>query len=169
MARPSTTRASPSIGSTPRRTHARSANDTPGDQHDLDGGIVAQQRDRALGDRRAARHRVDDLAVLVRGRDQPGRDLRVRRLEVGGGVVDVVERRERDAVGGEVVDRGVAQRAGEAMRRRRQHRARDRQEVIGTRRSEAHATTRPGTARSPSRVAAQPVGGQTPDFGFQVP
>ena len=33
-------------------------------------GIGAQQRDRALGDRGTARHRVDDLAVLVRGGDQ---------------------------------------------------------------------------------------------------
>ena len=113
-----------------RERHAR-------DQFHLDGGIGAQQRDRALGDRGTARHRVDDLTVLVRGRDQPGRDLRVRRLEVGGGVVDVVERRERDAVGQEVVDRGMAQRAGESMRRRRQRRARDRQEVVSTRRSEA--------------------------------
>ena len=54
----------------PSRTHARSANDTPGDQLHLDGGVGAQQRDRALGDRRTAGNRVHDLAVLVRGGDQ---------------------------------------------------------------------------------------------------
>ena len=157
-ARPSTTRTSPSIGSTPRRTHARSANDTPATSCTSMVGIGAQQRDRALGDRGTARHRVDDLTVLVRGRDQSGRDLRVRRFEVGGGVVDVVERRERDAVGQEIVDRGMAQRTCESMRRRRQHVARDRQEVIGTRRSEAQRDDPVRHRGSPSPSPEQPVG-----------
>ena len=101
MARPSTTRASPSIGSTPSRTQAKSANDTPGDQHHVDGGIGAQQRDGALGDRGAARHRVHHLAVLVAAATRRAAISRVRRLQIGGGVVDVVERRERHARGAE--------------------------------------------------------------------
>ena len=86
-ARASTTRTPPS-GSMPRRAHARSANDTPGDDLDVD-VRGAQQQDRAFGDIRTARHRIDDLAMRVRGvhdvrtrsRCTPRRSRRPRRTD----------------------------------------------------------------------------------------
>ena len=46
------------------------------DQHEVDVRVVAQQRDRALGDGRAARHRVHHLAVLAGGVDERARRSR---------------------------------------------------------------------------------------------
>ena len=145
----------------------------PGDQHHVDGGIGAQQRHRALGDRGAPGHRVHHLAVLVRGGDETRRDLRVRRLEIGGGVVDVVERRERHPVGGEVVDRGMPQRARVPVRRRRRAPHAPpagggrRPPVRGRRRRPGPATV--GVLAGRLRELAQPVGGHTPYRGFQSP
>ena len=82
-----------SSGRCPDVFHAMSANEMPG--HDLDvDPDPAQQGHRALGDRRAARHRVRDLAVLVRGLDDPRRDRRVDGVEVVAAVVEEVERFE---------------------------------------------------------------------------
>ena len=102
------------------------------------GGVGAQQRDRALGDHRAPGHRVHDLAVLVRGGDQRVDDLARTRTRGRGGVVDVVERRERHASAARSSTAGWrsvrANRRGAAVERG----ARRRQEVVGAGRTEAH-------------------------------
>ena len=65
--------------------------------HDLDvDARTAQQHDRALRHRRAARNRVRDLAVLVRGLDDPRRDRGVDRVEIVAGVVEEIERLEHE-------------------------------------------------------------------------
>ena len=56
------------IGSTPTRAHASSANDNPGTTSNAMPARRVQQRDRALGDRRAAGHRVHDVVVRARRR-----------------------------------------------------------------------------------------------------
>ena len=62
IARPSTTRASRRHRIDARaRAHARSANDKPGTTSTTSTPALVQQRDRAFGDRRAARHRVHDV------------------------------------------------------------------------------------------------------------
>ena len=69
---------------------------------------AAQQHHRAFRDRRAARHRVRDLAVLLRGLDDARRDRGVHGVEIVAGVVEQVERLEHQAFAREIVDRGVA-------------------------------------------------------------
>ena len=107
--------------------------------------IGAQQRHRALGDRRTPGTAYTTSPCACAAATRRATISRVRGLEVVGGVVHVVERRERHAGGGQVVDRGMAQRARESVRRRQQRGARDRQEVVGTRRSEADGDDPVGT------------------------
>ena len=78
-------------------------------------GLV-QQRDRALGDRRVAGHAVHDVAVLGGEGDQLGDDAAVVGVEIRGGVVVRVERLEGDALGRELVARGMTRGAHEARR-----------------------------------------------------
>ncbi len=108
-------------------------------ERDLATGLgLTQQRDRAFRHHRVPRHRVDDLTVLGGRRDEHTGDLGVRVLEIGRGVVDRVERLERDALGHEVVDRRVPPRPHEAYGGHVDGGARHREHVVGTGRSEAH-------------------------------
>ena len=117
--------------------------------HDLDvDARAAQQHDRALRDRRAARHRVRDLAVLLRGLDDPRRDRGVHRVEIVAGVVQQVERLEHEAFARELVDGRMARGAHVAHR-----------DPLAARRG-PRATTgrrRPGRARPRRRGAGSPA------------
>ena len=79
---PSTRRTPAASGSTPRRAHARSRNDSDGTTSTLDARVGAQQLHGALGHERRTGHGVDDLAVLGGRGDQSFDDRGV----------DVVER-----------------------------------------------------------------------------
>ena len=94
--RASTTRA-PVIGSMPSRFHARSANERPGTIS------MSMPAPRSSTTVRSATdglpgHRVRDLAVLLRGGDDPRRDRGVHRVEIVAGVVEQVERLEHEAL-----------------------------------------------------------------------
>ena len=107
----------------------------PGHDLDLD-ARGAQQHDRALGNRRAARHRVHDLAVLVRRFDHTRRDRRVHGVEVVAAVVEQVERLERDAFASELIDRRMARRAHVAHRHPLERGARRGQQQVDAGRTE---------------------------------
>ena len=107
----------------------------PRDQLDVD-PRGAHQLDAALGDRRAAGNRVDDLAAFARRLDDAIGDRRVDRVEVVGAVVEQVERLELDALAREIDDRGVARRSYEADRHALERRARGREQQIGAGRAE---------------------------------
>ena len=68
----------------------------------------AEHRDGALGDGRVARHRVEHVTVLDRRGEQRRHNRRVHAIEIGLGVVTVVEALERHARRGEFVDGRVA-------------------------------------------------------------
>ncbi len=92
--------------SSPRQVGERD----PGYDLQLDAGCLQQQH-RTFGDVRTTGNRVDDLAVRVRGVDDVGRDRAVHGVEIVARVVQIVERGERDPLGRQIVDRGVAGRA----------------------------------------------------------
>ena len=99
--------------------------------HDLDLDVRgAQQQHRLLRDVRAAGHRVDDLAVRVRGVDDERRDRAVHRIEIVAVVVQLVERGERGPLRGEIVDRRVTGRAREADGHARERRERGREHEV---------------------------------------
>ncbi len=93
----------------------------PGDHPQRDPAVtfgIVEQLDRALGHGRVPGDRVHDLAVLRRGTDERLDDRGVTRIELGRGVVLVVERREHDTFRGELGDRRMPRRPCEAERLR---------------------------------------------------
>ena len=88
--RPSTSRAPSATGSTARRAHARSRNDSAGSTSTVDPRVGDEQLDGALGHHRRAGHGVEHLAVL----DGAGH----HRLDDGR--VDVLEGLGRSRTGG---------------------------------------------------------------------
>ena len=91
-----------------------------------------QHRDGALGNGRVAGHRVEHLAVLDRRGKQRGHDRRVDPIEIGLGVVTVVEALERHARRREFVDGRVAGGPHEADGCCRDRVARRRHDQVGT-------------------------------------
>ena len=144
----------------------------PGHDVELDPPL-AQQDDSAFGDRGVAGDCVRG-AMLRGGVDEQRDHLRVGRLEIGRGVVDVIERREGHPLGFELGDRRMTAGPHEAHGCRLERVARGGQQVVGPRGSEpddgeaGHATTAAGGKTE--TAWAQPGRGHTPSFfGSQVP
>ena len=102
------------------------------------GRRVVQQRHRAFGDARAAGHRIGDLTVLVGRGEQRRHDVAVHVVEVGRGVVAVVEGADLDAGRDEVGDSRVPGGTHEPGRDRFQRGACRRDEEVGAARAETH-------------------------------
>ena len=103
------------MGSIPSRFHARSANERPGNDLDVD-ARTAQQHDRALRDRRTPGYRVRNLTVFLRGLDHAGRDRGVHGVEIVTRVVEQVERLEHQTLACELIDSRMARGAHVADR-----------------------------------------------------
>ena len=132
---------------------------------------LAQQLDTAFGHRRTSGHGVDDVGVG--GRAQERVDHRaVGGLEIRRRLVEVVERREFEAGGAQIGDRGMAGGSEEAARRRFERVARRREQEVDARRTEPdddehYCCWADGSAETNRR---QPVVGQIPTRRtFHVP